>query len=57
MIFDCPSLNHLRLQFGCLFTGDGQSMLDFDWHDDLLSVAKFIGACLTVHQIGSYWRR
>ena len=50
MVFVCPSLHHILL-FWVYFKGAGQSMQDLMWQGDLLSHAKSIKACLTIHQI------
>ena len=45
MVFECSSLQGLRDEYAFLFS-DMCTMKQFLWQDDLVSVAKFIHACL-----------
>ena len=47
MVFECSCLQGLRDEYAFLFsTVDMCTMKQFLWQDDLVSVAKFIHACL-----------
>ncbi len=46
VIFECPALAALRVQFSALFTPDTQSMLGFMWQKDTCAVAVFVARCL-----------
>jgi len=46
VIFECPALDALRVQFSALFTPDMQSMLGFMWQKDTCAVAVFVARCL-----------
>ena len=50
LVFECPELLCFREQWSHLFEGQ-QTMQAFMWQEDLISVAKFINACL--HKIKS----
>ena len=45
LIFECPELQCFREQWPHLFQGP-RNMLAFMWQDDLISVAKFVNACI-----------
>ena len=45
VVFECPALQGLRDEYATLFS-DVCTMKQFLWQDDLVSVAKFIHACL-----------
>ena len=45
VVFECPALQGLRDEYATLFA-DVCTMKQFLWQDDLVSVAKFIHACL-----------
>ena len=45
VVFECSSLQGLRAEYAFLFS-DMCTMKQFLWQDDLVSVAKFIHACL-----------
>ena len=45
MVFQCSALQHLCEQYSPLFVGTS-TMKQFVWQDDLVSVARFVHACL-----------
>ena len=45
VVFECSALQGLRDEYASLFS-DVCTMKQFLWQDDLVSVAKFIHACL-----------
>ena len=45
VVFQCSGLQDLRDEYASLFL-DACTMKEFLWQDDLVSVAKFIHACL-----------
>ena len=45
MVFQCLALQDLRGQYASLFQNIS-TMRQFFWQDDLVSVAKFVQACL-----------
>ena len=46
MIFECPALVPLRVQFSALFTPATQTMLGFMWQSDSYAVAMFVAQAL-----------
>ena len=42
LVFECPALDHLRTQYARLYSFSGQTMLQFMWQPDMVSVACFI---------------
>jgi hypothetical protein len=51
-VFTCPALEHIRLRYRHLFTSRTDTMAQFLWQDDLLSVARFIADCFDHFQSG-----
>lgn len=45
MVFHCSALQGVRDEYAALFS-EMRTMKQFLWQDDLVSVAKFIHACL-----------
>jgi hypothetical protein len=52
LVFTCPALEHIRLRYRHLFTSRTDTMVQFLWQDDLLSVARFIADCFDHFQSG-----
>jgi hypothetical protein len=46
------ALEHIRLRYRHLFTSRRDTMVQFLWQDDLLSVARFIADCFDHFQSG-----
>ena len=49
LIFECPALTPLRVQFSSLFTPATQCMLGFMWQKDMCAVAMFCGSRFGLH--------
>jgi hypothetical protein len=47
-----PALEHILLRYRQLFTSRTDTMVQFLWQDDLLSVARFIADCFDHFQSG-----
>ena len=46
-MFECPALQDLRGRIKNLFKAPpGDAVILFIWQDDIIGVARFIGACL-----------
>jgi hypothetical protein len=54
LVFTCPALEHVRLRYRHLFTSRTDTMVQFLWQDDLISVARFIADCFDDFQSGGY---
>jgi hypothetical protein len=52
LVFACPALEHIRLRYRHFFTSRTDTMVQFLWQDDLLSVARFIADCFDHFQSG-----
>jgi hypothetical protein len=48
MIFECTAVQNIRDQYAHLFTYSTSTMSSFLWQDDIISVIKFIIACLDI---------
>lgn len=48
LVFECPAVAHLRLRYAALFVPQGQTMLQFLWQRDMVSVVRFVRDCLAV---------
>ena len=57
LVFECPALQDLRNRNKNLFkVPHGDAMIMFMWQDDTIGVARFIDACLEIHQLALPWR-
>jgi hypothetical protein len=52
LVLTCPALEHIRFRYRHLFTSRTDTMVQFLWQDDLLSVARFIADCFDHFQSG-----
>ena len=48
MIFECMAVQNVRDQYAHLFTYSTSTMSTFLWQDDIISVIKFVIACLDI---------
>jgi hypothetical protein len=53
LIFRCSAVQHIRDSYSGLFRANVQTMVQFMWQDDLVSVVKFVVQCLDFLQAGS----
>ena len=48
LVFECPAVQPVRDQYAGLFTGPGQTMVQFMWQQNLTGVALFVRDALAV---------
>jgi len=48
LVFECPAVQHVRDQYAHLFTFATSTMRTFLWQDDIISVIKYVVACMDI---------
>ena len=47
LVFECPALAGLRVEYSCLFGPHAMTMRQFVWQEDTIKVMKYIQSALT----------